>query len=47
MLREPRDRAGAEESVRRMMAETTLVEDGDALTFAVVLAVAGAVVVRG
>lgn len=37
LLSGPRDRAGAEESVRRMMTETELVKDGDSLAFAVVL----------
>jgi RimJ/RimL family protein N-acetyltransferase len=35
-LSEPRDRAGAEESVRQMTTETVLAGDGDSLAFAVV-----------
>lgn len=44
MLREPRDRAAAERSVRGMMAETVFAENGDALTFAVVLPGSGTVI---
>jgi RimJ/RimL family protein N-acetyltransferase len=42
MLREPRDRAEAETSVRGMMAEREIVQDGDSLTFAIVLPDTGA-----
>lgn len=44
MLREPRDRDRSAWSVRMMMAETEIVSDGDALTFAVVLPDTGTVI---
>jgi len=44
MLREPRDRAGAETSVRGMRAEREIVRDGDSLTFAIVLPDTGVVI---